>query len=158
MGATRGLAGRVAGGVAGGARGPAAGAARGGDVEIESEEEKKRGRRPVYYSKALPSARSWALDKEFFKNIKIHFAECRQTGTWQTLTYLFLPSVARLALGKVCFAECLPWTLGKVCFFIFFLFPTKFFVVCSYTMQTYMYHFGTIITVFSIAGRFSSFI
>jgi hypothetical protein len=34
----------------------------------------------------------------------------------------------------------------------------KLFVVCSYTMQTYMYHFGTIITVFSIASRCSSFI
>jgi hypothetical protein len=132
-GGARGLAARVAGGT---------GAAREGRrrerraVEIwdrKCEEEKKRGRRPIYYSTALPSARSRALGKELFKNIKIHFAECRQTGTRQTLTYLFLPSAARLALGKVCFAECLLWTLGKVCF-LFFLFPIKLFLVCSYTM------------------------
>jgi hypothetical protein len=43
----------------------------------EVSEEKKREGRPEYYSTALPSARSRALGKEFFKNFKIHFAECR---------------------------------------------------------------------------------
>jgi hypothetical protein len=42
-------------------------------------------------------------------------------------------------------------------FFYFFLLPTKLFLVCSYTMQTYMYHFDTIIKVFFITIRFSSF-
>ena len=34
--------------------------------------------------------------------------------------------------------------------FLFF-FPTKLFVICSYTMYTYMFDFGTIIKVFAIA-------
>jgi hypothetical protein len=42
--------------------------------------------------------------------------------------------------------------------FVFYILTTKLFVVCSYTMYTYMYHFGTIITVFAISSRFSSFI
>jgi hypothetical protein len=50
----------------------------------EVSEEKKRGRRPEYYSTALPSARSRALGKEFFKNFKIHFAECLGPGTRQS--------------------------------------------------------------------------
>jgi hypothetical protein len=49
----------------------------------EVSEEKKRGRRPEYYSTALPSDRSRALGKEFFKNFKIHFAECLNPGTRQ---------------------------------------------------------------------------
>jgi hypothetical protein len=67
-----------------------------------------------------------------------------------------LPSVKWLTLGKESFAECHTRTLGKV-YFNFFLFPTKLFVVCSYTMQIYMYHFGTIIKVFSITIGFSLF-
>jgi hypothetical protein len=42
--------------------------------------------------------------------------------------------------------------------FVFYILATKLFVVCSYTMYTYMYHFGTIILVFAITSRFSSFI
>jgi hypothetical protein len=61
------------------------------------------------------------------------FAECRLTDTRQNLNLLFLPSARQLALGKDSFAECLLWTLGKLCF-LFFLFPSKLFVVCSYTM------------------------
>jgi hypothetical protein len=92
----------------------------------------------VYYSAALSSARSRALGKEFFKNLKIYcaecrgsgtrqrplFAECPQTGTRQKLNLLFLPSAHQLALGKDSFAECLFWTLGKVCF-LFFSFPNQ---------------------------------
>jgi hypothetical protein len=44
-----------------------------------------------------------------------------------------LTSVASPTLGKLSFAECHPWTLGKL-YFYFFLFPTKLFVVCFYTM------------------------
>jgi hypothetical protein len=51
----------------------------------EVSEEKKRGRRPKYYSTALPSARSRALGKDFFKNFKIHFAECLNPGTRQSI-------------------------------------------------------------------------
>jgi hypothetical protein len=50
-----------------------------------------------------------------------------------------LPSVPRLTLGRASFAECLPWTLHKV-YFYFIIFPTKLFVVCCYTMLTYMYN------------------
>jgi hypothetical protein len=42
--------------------------------------------------------------------------------------------------------------------FIFFILSLKLFVVCSYTMYSYMYHLWTIITEFSIVSRFSSFI
>ena len=83
----------------------------------EVSEKKKGGRRPEYYSMALPSARSRALGKEFFKNFKIPFAECPGPGTRQsrlcrvpdrghsakcTLKFLkkSLPSARDLALGK----------------------------------------------------------
>jgi hypothetical protein len=42
--------------------------------------------------------------------------------------------------------------------FVFLILSPKLFVVCSYTMYTYMYHLWTIITVFAISSRFSSFI
>jgi hypothetical protein len=44
-----------------------------------------------------------------------------------------LPSVSSPTLDKLFFDECLSWTLDKV-YVYFFLFPTKLFVVCSYTM------------------------
>jgi hypothetical protein len=68
-------------------RGPATWWRRGRGLEErrkEVSEEKKRERRPEYYSTALPSARSRALGKEFFKNFKIHFAECLGPGTRQS--------------------------------------------------------------------------
>jgi hypothetical protein len=127
-GAARGLAGRVAGG----ARGPAVGAARGGSEKLdrECEEEKKRGRRPVYYSMALPSARSRALGKDFLKILKyslpsaksralgkeflkilkyslpsarVSFAECQLDDTRQRIFYNPLSSVSPLTLGKLLF-------------------------------------------------------
>jgi hypothetical protein len=70
----------------------------------------------------LPSARSGALGKGVF-------AECPQGDTWQILFYYSLSSVNQLTLGKGYFAECHFWTLGKLHFF-----PTKLFVVCSYTI------------------------
>jgi hypothetical protein len=54
-----------------------------GREENEVSAEKKRGRRRLYYSTALPSARSRALGKDFFKNFKVHFAECPRSGTRQ---------------------------------------------------------------------------
>jgi hypothetical protein len=75
---------------------------------------------------SLPSARSLALGKVFF-------AECHVDDTRQRIFYNPLPSVIQLALGKPSFAECHLWTLGKLLFY-FFIFPTKLFVVCSYTM------------------------
>jgi hypothetical protein len=75
---------------------------------------------------ALPSARSGALDK-------VVFTECRPGDTQQRLFYYSLPSVAQGTLGKGYFAECHFWTLGKLHFY-FFIFPTKIFVVCSYTI------------------------
>jgi hypothetical protein len=94
----------------------------------------------------LPSARDLALGKDFFKILKYSlssarsltlgkedFAECPLGGTRQICFHNSLPSVNQLALGKPAFAECHLWTLGKV-YFYFFIFPTKFFVVCSYTI------------------------
>jgi hypothetical protein len=65
----------------------------------------------------LPSATDLALGKDLF-------AECRQTGTRQTLNLGFLPSAQQLALGKESFAECLFWALDKV-YFLFFSFPNQ---------------------------------
>jgi hypothetical protein len=53
------------------------------------------------------------------------------------------------------FVECLTSDTRQSIFV--FLSLTKLFVVCCYTMLTYMFHFGTIIKVFSITIRFSSF-
>jgi hypothetical protein len=81
-GAGRRGGGGVRPGGVGAGRGPTAWRRR--EIEERREEvseEKKRGRRPEYYSTALPSARSRALDKEFFKNFKIYFTECRGPGT-----------------------------------------------------------------------------
>jgi hypothetical protein len=75
---------------------------------------------------ALPSARSGALGKD-------DCVECPLGDTRQIYFYNSLSSVNQLALGKGCFAECHFWTLGKVHFY-FFIFPTKIFVVCSYTI------------------------
>jgi hypothetical protein len=62
-----------------------AGRRRGRRVVGDRERAKRRrGRQPVYYSAALPSDRSRALGKEFFKNLKIHFAECRGSDTRQS--------------------------------------------------------------------------
>jgi hypothetical protein len=59
------------------------------------------------------------------------FAECPLGDTRQRLFYYSLSSVAQGTLGKGYFDECRFWTLGKLHFFIF---PTKMFVVCSYTI------------------------
>jgi hypothetical protein len=75
---------------------------------------------------SLPSVISLALGKVFF-------AEGQLADTRQRIFYNPLPSVVQLALGKPSFAECHLWTLGKLLFY-FFIFPTKLFVVCSYTM------------------------
>jgi hypothetical protein len=63
-----------------------------------------------------------------------------------------------MALGIGCFAECPSVGTRQSIFLFLFIFLTKLFVVYSYTMYTYVYHFRIIITVFSIASRFSSFI
>jgi hypothetical protein len=94
----------------------------------------------------LPNARDLALGKDFFKILKyslpsarslalgkVAFAECHPADTRQRFFYNPLPSVIQLALGKAAFAECHFWTLGKVHFY-FFILPTRFFVVCSYTI------------------------
>jgi hypothetical protein len=109
------------------------------------EKEGERFSAGVYFS-SLSSARDLALDKDFFKILKYSlpsarsltlgkedFAECPLVGTRQICFHKSLPSVNHLALGKPAFAECHLWTLGKV-YFYFFIFPTKFFVVCSYTI------------------------
>jgi hypothetical protein len=93
---------------------------------------RRKNGKAVYFL-SLPSARDLAPGKDFFKILKYSLSSARS-----------------LALGKVSFAECqlddirqrifynpLP---SVICghsanyFFIFFIFPTKFFVVCSYTI------------------------
>jgi hypothetical protein len=78
----------------------------------------------------LSSILDLTLGKDFF-------VKCRLTSTRQRMYLGFskytLSSVPRLTLGTTCFAECHSWTLGKV-YFNFFIFLTKLFVVCCYTM------------------------
>jgi hypothetical protein len=128
--------------------GPAAGAARGGSEKLdrECEEEKKRGRRPVYYSTALPSARSRALGKDFLKILKYSLSSAKSRALGKEFLKILkysLPSARSRALDKVSFAECqlddtrqrifynpLPsvssLTLGKLLFY-FFYFPYQIF-------------------------------
>jgi hypothetical protein len=88
-------------------------------------------KRPRWFT--LPSAKLWHSTKKLL---------CRVFYIWHSVEQ----AVRSAILGH-----------STKFFFIFFIFPTKLFVVCSYTMQTYMYHFDTIIKVFSITIRFSSF-
>jgi hypothetical protein len=66
-----------------------------------------------------------------------------------------LLSVARPTLSKLCFAECLPWTLGKVFIYLFY-FPNQTF--CGLFLNYIDLHvpFFEIIKVFDILFRFSS--
>jgi hypothetical protein len=95
----------------------------------------------------LPSARDLALGKDFFLILKyalpsaislalgkVVFAECPLGDTRQRFFYYSLPSATHLTLGKAYFAECQPADTRQSTFVFFFILPTKFFVVCFYTM------------------------
>lgn len=82
-----------------------------------------------------------------------------------TVTYAECPEPT---LGKITSLSSVAWwTLSKesICRVSFadtrqsiiLFFSTNLFVVCYYSMQTYMFKFGTIIEMFSIHVRFSSF-
>jgi hypothetical protein len=105
-------------------------AARRRNRERVSGEKGEKGRRRAVYLLSLPSARDLALGKDFLKILKYS-----------------LPSARSPALGKVSFVECqlddtrqrifynpLPSVICGHSAIFFFIFPTKFFVVCSYTM------------------------
>jgi hypothetical protein len=133
-------------GPAWGGRGGGQRKARGGGQrrrERERRERRKKNGRKLYFL-TLPSARDPALGKGFLKILKYSllsarsralgkddFAECRNEDTRQRSFNYSLPSAHQLALDKACFAECHLWTLGEL---LFFIFPTKFFVVCYYTI------------------------
>jgi hypothetical protein len=68
---------------------------------------RKKKNLPVLCTSALPSARDLALVKDFFLILKYALLSARSG-----------------ALGKVAFAECHFWTLGKVHFY-FFYFPNQ---------------------------------
>jgi hypothetical protein len=98
-----------------------------------SGEKGEKGRTRAVYLLSLPSARDLALGKDFLKILKysfpsarslalgkVSFAECQLDDTRQRIFYNPLSSVSPLALGKLLFN--------------FFIFLTKFFVVCSYTI------------------------
>ena len=127
--------GRGGRGAAAGARRPAAwrGArARRGDGNGVRERVRRRSYQ-VLFTRSLPSVRDLALGKDFLKILKYS-----------------LPSARSLALGKESFTILCrvlsSWHSANhplpsvICghstnyFFIFFIFPTKLFVVCSYTM------------------------
>jgi hypothetical protein len=95
-----GVRGGVPGGVPGGVRVAGAGRGRRGGVpgggrerrgvvtERVSGEKGEKGRtRESCLFASLPSARDLALDKDFFKNIKIFFVECQIAGTRQNVFY-----------------------------------------------------------------------
>jgi hypothetical protein len=100
-------------------------------VRGEKEGERRTREQFIFFLCRVPTI--WHSTKIFLKFFKIFFAECPRCDTRQRFFNYSLPSVYRLALGKACFAECHLWTLGKLHFY-FFIFPTKFFVVCSYTI------------------------
>jgi hypothetical protein len=94
-------------------------------------------------NKPVPSVRHLTLDKhsannELAKGVNsrlklttVIFAERRALMLGKEAS---LPSIRHLIPGRACCAKCHFWTLGKVHFYFFFLFPTKLFMVCSHTM------------------------
>ena len=78
---------------------------------------------------AKVDARQRAVSSRLYM-MSVIFAEHQALALGKEAT---LPSVLRLTLDKVCFAECHSWTLGKI-YFNFFLSPIKLFVVCCYTI------------------------
>jgi hypothetical protein len=119
------------------ADGAAAGSRLGGGQRRERRERERRERRKkngrIVYFLTLPSARDLALGKDFFKILKYSlssahsaalgkytlqfFVECQPAGTRQRL------------LCRVSFLDTRQST-----FLFFLIFPTKIFVVCSYTI------------------------
>jgi hypothetical protein len=153
VGAARGMAGRAWPAAREGRRrerrgesGAAGAARRAVEIDRECVEEKKRGRRPVYYSTALPSARSRALGKDFLKILKYSLPSAKSRALSKDFLKILkysLPSARSRALGKESFAECQldgtrqrifyyplpsvsPLTLGKLLFY-FFYFPYQIF-------------------------------
>jgi IS4 transposase len=75
------------------------------------------------------SARQRAVSRRL-KLTAVIFAESRVLALSKEASLSSAPS-SDTQQSKL--AECYPWTLDKV-YFIFFILPTKLFVVCSYTM------------------------
>jgi hypothetical protein len=88
-------------------------------VEIESERREEERKTIGVLFNGFTECQIAGTRQRIFLKLKLHFAECRGSGTRQS-HLCRVPSGARLALGKDSFAECLLWTLGKVCFLFFF--------------------------------------
>jgi hypothetical protein len=127
---------------------------------------------PGYVNRICRVPMIWQSEKLFF-NLKIYFFECPRSDTRQS--YLCRVPFDRHSTNIVLiflkyFAEC-PMTdtrqrmLYRVShfdtrqniFLFFSFFQPMFFVVCSYTVYTYMFNFGTIIKLFAITIIFSLF-
>jgi hypothetical protein len=83
------------GGGGGGRAGRVGGVAAAVVEKVEGEKERRReeGRGTEYFP-SLSSARDLALDKDFFKNLKIYFAESQIVGTRQRRLYRVLAGQA----------------------------------------------------------------
>jgi hypothetical protein len=74
----------------------------------------------------------WHSAKIFF-NFKIHFAECPDPALDKVLFVEYPPDDTRQRIFHYTLSSVNRLTLGKV-YFYFFIFQTKLFMVCSYTM------------------------
>jgi hypothetical protein len=138
--AARGRRGEARGGAGAGRddgarRGGGAAASERRDVVTErvSGEKGEKGRTRVVYLLSLPSARDLALIKDFLKILKYSLL----SASWMTLGKESFTILCRVSPRSHSAKHALP---SVICghsanyFFIFFIFPTKFFVVCSYTI------------------------
>jgi hypothetical protein len=110
-------------------------AAVGVKVKGEGEKEKKRAGSAVYVT-SLPSARNLALGKYFFK-IKKYALLSALAPALGNPTAKHSASIYRVPHGGHSAKHDVPSVIcghSAKYFFIFFILPTKFFVVCSYTM------------------------
>jgi hypothetical protein len=115
---------------------------------VRGEKEEEPGRE-VYFT-SLPSARDLALGKDFFLFLKFALPSARDLALGKDFLKILkysLPSASWMTLGKESFTilcrvlyswhsanHPLPSVICGHSANYFFIFPTKLFVVCSYTM------------------------
>jgi hypothetical protein len=83
----------------------------------------------------------------------VNYVECPRKTLGKVLS---LPSVVLRHSAKNAFAKCLLLKISQF-YLHFFLFAPNIFVICSYSLWTYIFNFGTLIKVFAITIRFSLF-